>query len=1532
MQVNYNCLNLALESIVMKKLYSLAVFCFLSIAAFCQVGNVVLIYTSNPFNLNPTPVDSTSTVSFMVHNTAGGFQQVTFTTTSNISVTPAFVDILAGDSAEVEVSFTPTSIGIFNDTLSWSSSFFGEGDLFLIGEGVLPVIAVDNDSIVFPNTSLGALSQETITITNNGNGTMSIDSIISDNSFITTSSTSFLIPEGQSQTIDILFNPLSAGVLNSTITIYSNDPNNPSFQIDLYGAAVSQVSGSLCNSTWTASNSPYTLTDKLIIPEGCTLTIEPGVQVNLENNLLRINGHLIANGTSNDSIYFSGGTFFIDSASTVNMKYWSAIGNSYPIDTIYYEDFSDGNWNGESRDSYGNSYGDSFFEWNHDSGTRTCGRMSSFWNWKNRYAYSGEVKLDNSSVIDISEAGTYRFSFEYVVGYSRSNNASNNADAYMEAFYSIDGGNNWIKFHESQRGNNETDALELALIDSLNLNVGDQFNYKIVQWCGPTADYWTTTQHYYDNILLEKIAPYNSSGAIKNVIFNETFEDTLSFENNWKNNTELNDSPLLSNGYLDYDDYSSNIAYIDNNDAYNSNNSLRITSDNNGGSGIFSKEIYIPADDTYYISFMLKTHLLEDCGEYYIYWFYSDQVEWNHPLVNHPGECSQRIFKHSRHHCTTYGWTHDWHNRKSILGHFKKGQKIVLYIMTNQNNPSVTSADNVDFSIDNIEIIGSGLTNTILHSRKTDLIVSNSKIDIPIYVTGNNMMIDVDSSRVNHTSISGDNSSIDLFNSTVVNSLISGLASSGNNNNINLQYSFVRNNDIGIEMTGSGTTSLNSSMVTNNGYGIHTEGRVNTNYSNITFNSKTGIYFTGNNFNNIKNSILWGNDITSYNQIHSGSGVTSITYSTVQGSGAYGTSGGQYYYGDGSIDDDPVFADQTTQHMSSFSNCVDAATPWEQDANMPYGLGGVRADVGIYGGPDNWYWGGTPVPDGSPVLSSIQDIPQDQGGNAAIVFDASVWDNSSLVNNVTHYSIWRNFDANGSSIDSVQQGQWELMGDMPAQSFNAYAFTAPTLGDSSITAGMFENCYVVIAHTQDSGTYWYSNVMCGYSIDNIAPSVPTPSAIPINTNDVMVYWETPTDYDYSYSTVFSDAGYVETLITDTLSIDATTLAGSSYTYGVVHYDVNGNPSDTGWVTIAIDNDEDIIPLKAGWNLISTNKTPSNNNMQDIFSSLVPGNLIYVTSFNLGSVYYDPNGLSFFNTLHQFDDGYAYWVKVYNDDTLTVIGTDINLGYNIPLNAGWNLSGYLENTPQDPSSYFNSLITNNNLVYVTSYDQGSFYYDPNGLPFLNTLLTMERPFGYWVKVNNSVVSNSYRLENEFGVSLTPNFMFINGKSNLTNFEGEYVYILNSNFEPQAKLEILSDGYLMTTSLYGDDLTTSLREGFREKEILYFSFNGEIIESDIVFQGNMERKEVDLVFGEGTNLNIIPNPINDFATINFTTSQESLVSIDLHDITGRKLQNIKSDLFDEGVHSITWNSNNISKGVYFIRIRINNHVQNKKIIIN
>ena len=190
-------------------------------------------------------------------------------------------------------------------------------------------------------------------------------------------------------------------------------------------------------------------------------------------------------------------------------------------------------------------------------------------------------------------------------------------------------------------------------------------------------------------------------------------------------------------------------------------------------------------------------------------------------------------------------------------------------------------------------------------------------------------------------------------------------------------------------------------MVSNNGsYGIRSNSQINANYSNVTFNQDIGLNLMGNSFSSIKNSIIWGNDIINYKQINTNAGVTSITYSSVQGLNAYGTIGGQYYFGDGSIDDDPVFTDQLNQHLSTFSNCVDAGTPWENDNHMPFGLGGVRADVGIYGGPDNWFWGGDPIPDGSPIVTAISDSPQDQGGQVGVLFNKSVCYNNELENKV----------------------------------------------------------------------------------------------------------------------------------------------------------------------------------------------------------------------------------------------------------------------------------------------------------------------------------------------------------------------------------------------------------------------------------------------------------------------------------------------------------------------------------------------------
>ncbi len=62
------------------------------------------------------------------------------------------------------------------------------------------------------------------------------------------------------------------------------------------------------NTTWTKTNSPYTLTGAVAIINGATLTIEEGVTINLGNNYIQVNGTLVAKGKTDAPIVFSEGS------------------------------------------------------------------------------------------------------------------------------------------------------------------------------------------------------------------------------------------------------------------------------------------------------------------------------------------------------------------------------------------------------------------------------------------------------------------------------------------------------------------------------------------------------------------------------------------------------------------------------------------------------------------------------------------------------------------------------------------------------------------------------------------------------------------------------------------------------------------------------------------------------------------------------------------------------------------------------------------------------------------------------------------------------------------------------------------------------------------------------------------------------------------------------------------------------------------------------------------------------------------------
>ncbi|MBA4320876.1 MAG: hypothetical protein C0412_21000 [Flavobacterium sp.] len=78
--------------------------------------------------------------------------------------------------------------------------------------------------------------------------------------------------------------------------------------INIVTFAQTDVSGPyFSNSVWSLSGSPYNLTGDVQIPNGFSLTIEPGVQINFNSDYeILVKGNLIANGISGLPIKFNG--------------------------------------------------------------------------------------------------------------------------------------------------------------------------------------------------------------------------------------------------------------------------------------------------------------------------------------------------------------------------------------------------------------------------------------------------------------------------------------------------------------------------------------------------------------------------------------------------------------------------------------------------------------------------------------------------------------------------------------------------------------------------------------------------------------------------------------------------------------------------------------------------------------------------------------------------------------------------------------------------------------------------------------------------------------------------------------------------------------------------------------------------------------------------------------------------------------------------------------------------------------------------
>jgi len=273
----------------------------------------------------------------------------------------------------------------------------------------------------------------------------------------------------------------------------------------------------------------------------------------------------------------------------------------------------------------------------------------------------------------------------------------------------------------------------------------------------------------------------------------------------------------------------------------------------------------------------------------------------------------------------------------------------------------------------------------------------------------------------------------------------------------------------------------------------------------------------------------------------------------------------------------------------------------------------------------------------SSVIDSIRDIPGDQGGQARVYFARSAYDFSDEVTHpISTYYLWRRMDDpaalqaiarevdpsaataamsagagmtageisgagglsdagapaglpvvkwNGRFIlradrstlsQSFPPGTWEIVGSAPGAQKDQYINAVPTLADSTVE-GMAYAVYLVTAHTTTPSVWYASAPDSGYSVDNLAPHVPTSFAVAYNSgggNDLS--WDVCPDSDFEYFKVYR--GGTEDFVPGPGNLVQTTIhqgwldtveEGYQYYYKIAAVDHAGNesaPASAGTVT------------------------------------------------------------------------------------------------------------------------------------------------------------------------------------------------------------------------------------------------------------------------------------------------------------------------------------------------------------------------------
>ena len=466
---------------------------------------------------------------------------------------------------------------------------------------------------------------------------------------------------------------------------------------------------------------------------------------------------------------------------------------------------------------------------------------------------------------------------------------------------------------------------------------------------------------------------------------------------------------------------------------------------------------------------------------------------------------------------------------------------------------------------------------------------------------------------------------------------------------------------------------------------------------------------------------------------------------------------------------------------------------------------------------------------GAADIITIEDVPNDQGGKVYVHFSKSEFDTSTLVTSNEYYTVQLN-DGNG----------WFSAGYSSAFGNATYTVLTQTPFDSTqFDPGLLD--FRVIA-SMDEGNF-ASDVVLGYSVDNISPEVP--EGLDAGLTDTLIYltWSPVADPDFHYYGVYRsenpDAFPVEpyAYIAGPAFTDSVETFDFFY-YRVTAFDYTGNESDGSSVieTAKYYN----ISIGDGWQGVSTWFNPVDADVENLFAPVID-NIILMEN-QVGLYWPDEN----INTLGDWNYKSGF---VFKSDTPSQISEILSTRQEdkvLELHEGWNLIPVL--SPNNVGVI--ELFTDADIEVVKEVAGWRVYW-PN--LNINSMGTVNTGDAYFVLSNadQTIIfpdldgTNAVSVLQPEAINITPwNEVSESPGSHIIGFDqhalqalqaGDYIGAFTSD-ELCAGL-VRYDGGNVALSVFGDDLTTAITDGFEDFEAVtlraYRPETSEIFNLDVTY---------------------------------------------------------------------------------------------------